>query len=133
MAIPQQLASPASRSRTREVGVPEANKRLGPRIRELRKQLSCTQEELAHRAHISVSFLSMVERGGRAPRLQTLATLADALSVSLADLFAGLNEPQVITPQVLRPLITFLESQQVDPNDVDRLLLIAKALFKAKK
>ncbi len=39
---------------------------LGQRIRELRGALSFTQEELAERAAISVSFLSMIERGALA-------------------------------------------------------------------
>jgi transcriptional regulator with XRE-family HTH domain len=47
-----------------------------------------TQEVLAERADISVSFLSMIERGERAPHIETLAHIAGALEVNLADLFA---------------------------------------------
>jgi len=36
-----------------------------------------TQEELSERARISVSFLSMIERGERAPHLETLALFAE--------------------------------------------------------
>ncbi len=46
-----------------------------------------TQEALAERADISVSFLSMIERGERAPHLQTLAHIASALDVELSELF----------------------------------------------
>ena len=48
-----------------------------------------TQEDLAERADISVSFLSMIERGERAPHLQTLAHIASALEVELAELFTA--------------------------------------------
>ncbi len=56
----------------------ELNKRLGKRIRELRNMLSFTQEELAEKANISVSFLSMIERAQRMPHVETLAGAASA-------------------------------------------------------
>jgi transcriptional regulator with XRE-family HTH domain len=46
-----------------------------------------TQEDLAERADISVSFLSMIERGERAPHIETLAQVAAALGVEIAELF----------------------------------------------
>ena len=46
-----------------------------------------TQEDLSERARISVSFLSMIERGERAPHIETLAQIAQALEVEIADLF----------------------------------------------
>ena len=66
-------------------------RQLGQRIRELRvgrRTGRMTQEDLAERADISVSFLSMIERGERAPHIETLASLATALEVHIADLFA---------------------------------------------
>ena len=68
----------------------DLGKRIGRRIRELRNpapQERWTQEDLAERAKISVSFLSMIERGERVAHVETLAALADALGVSLAELF----------------------------------------------
>ena len=58
----------------------ELGKRIGQRIRELRTQRPerWTQEELAERAQISVSFLSMIERGERVAHVETLAALANA-------------------------------------------------------
>ena len=46
----------------------------------MRRKLS--QESLAHKAGLSVSYISMLERGQRTPPLDTLETLARALSVS---------------------------------------------------
>jgi transcriptional regulator with XRE-family HTH domain len=114
------------------VRMAQVGERLGKRVRELRKQLSCTQEELAHRASISVSFLSMVERGERLPRLETLATLAEALGVSISELFTGVSEPGNGSAQILRPLITFLSGQPLSSEDLEKLLIVAKALFKPK-
>lgn len=65
-------------------------RQLGIRIRELRttrQKGRMTQEDLAEKAEISVSFLSMIERGERAAHVLTLARLADGLGVELAELF----------------------------------------------
>ena len=65
---------------------------LGQRIRELRTHRRAgrvTQEDLAERADISVSFLSMIERGERAPHIETLARIAEALEVELSELFTS--------------------------------------------
>jgi transcriptional regulator with XRE-family HTH domain len=51
-----------------------------------------TQEDLAEKADISVSFLSMIERGERAPHIETLASIAGALEVELAELFLAARE-----------------------------------------
>jgi transcriptional regulator with XRE-family HTH domain len=45
----------------------------------LRRKLS--QESLAAKARLSVSYISMLERGQRAPPLDTLESLAKALAV----------------------------------------------------
>lgn len=57
-------------------------KMLGARIRAYRKALNMTQEELAEKAEISLSFLGHLERGARQPSLETLVTLANALGAS---------------------------------------------------
>jgi ribosome-binding protein aMBF1 (putative translation factor) len=65
-------------------------RQLGIRIRELRTTRSkgrMTQEDLAEKADISVSFLSMIERGERAAHVLTLQRLADGLGVEMAELF----------------------------------------------
>ncbi len=63
------------------------SRRLGHRIRTLRQGRGTTQERLAERAGISVSFLSMIEGGRRLPHLATVAKLAEALQVPLFELF----------------------------------------------
>ncbi len=50
----------------------------------LAKKLS--QEALAEKAGISVSYVSMLERGQRSPPLDTLESLAKALGVRAVDL-----------------------------------------------
>jgi transcriptional regulator with XRE-family HTH domain len=60
---------------------------IGERIRTLRLSRNLTQEQLAESADISVSFLSMIERGERTPHLVTLQALATALGDRIGDFF----------------------------------------------
>lgn len=51
-------------------------------IQLVRKQQKLSQEALAKKARISVSYVSMLERGTRVPPLDTLEVLAKALGVA---------------------------------------------------
>src|SRR5215469_15192998 len=53
--------------------VSDIGKRIGERIRDLRNHQAqpWTQKELASKARISVSYLSMIERGQRVPPMHT--------------------------------------------------------------
>ena len=108
----------------------ELNKRLGKRIRELRNMLSFTQEELAEKANISVSFLSMIERAQRMPHVETLATISEVLGVPLSELFVGVNEPGKDRSKALLPLIGLLEDLSLRPDEVEALVTVVKAMFK---
>ncbi len=56
---------------------------LGALLRRYRGQRQLTQEQLAERAGLSVGAISRLERGvRRAPRVQTLYLLGDALGLS---------------------------------------------------
>jgi len=52
----------------------------------LRRKLS--QESLAAKAGLSVSYISMLERGQRTPPLDTLEQLAKALAISAVSLLS---------------------------------------------
>jgi len=86
-----------------------------------------TQEELSERARISVSFLSMIERGERAPHLETLAAIADALDVRLAELFAEGQESAAPDP-VYGALIEACRRHNLDKRDVDLLVSMMRSM-----
>lgn len=65
----------------------DARRNLGLRIRALREGCAFSQEELAHRAAIHVTYLSGLENGKRNPSLLVLVRLANALNAKLVDLF----------------------------------------------
>lgn len=62
---------------------------LGKNVRRLRKKQNMSQEVLAERSGISLSFLGHIERGTRKMSLETLVALADALQVTPNRLLAG--------------------------------------------
>jgi len=64
--------------------------RFGQRIRALRKELGLSQEALAELCDLDRTYISDIERGLRNVALRNIETLAEALGVSLSDLFKGL-------------------------------------------
>ena len=60
---------------------------FGAYLRSLRQKNGLSQEELAHRAGIHVTYLSGIERGKRNPSLKNILRIAVALSVPLRELF----------------------------------------------
>lgn len=63
------------------------NKRVGARIRRLRRSRGLTQAELAERADLGGQTLSRVERGEQGASLESLERVAHALGEPLAALF----------------------------------------------
>ncbi len=64
--------------------------RFGANLSRLREQAEVTQEELAFRASLHRTEIGLLERGGRLPRIDTLAKLAGALGVEPGALFEGI-------------------------------------------
>ncbi len=58
-------------------------------VRRLRARKKLSQKALADRVGISVSYVSMLERGQRSPPLETIEKMARALGVSPASLLGG--------------------------------------------
>jgi transcriptional regulator with XRE-family HTH domain len=81
---------------------------VGERLRAIRRHRRCTLKTVAERSGLSESFLSQVERGRSSASISSLRRIADALGVSVSDLFEANGPPQ---PRVLRrddrPALTF--------------------------
>jgi len=81
---------------------------VGERLRAIRRLRRCTLRTVAERAGLSESFLSQIERGRSNASIASLRRIADALGVSVADLFEPTGPPR---PRVLRredrPALTF--------------------------
>lgn len=89
------IVRPSSRSTTPEHENIEALLRtIGKRVRLLRLTRELTQEELAHAANMSRSFISLIEHGAHGIDIIRLYNLAAALEVSLAELLQPPPEPE---------------------------------------
>ena len=57
-------------------------KAFGAVLKQQRVKRKLTQAELAERSDLDVTYISLLERGGRQPTLKVFLKLADALGVS---------------------------------------------------
>ena len=62
----------------------ELARRIGSRIKENRKRLRISQEELAFKADMHPSYLGCVERGEKCPTIETVFKISAALGVPLS-------------------------------------------------
>jgi transcriptional regulator with XRE-family HTH domain len=65
--------------------------RFGVAVRHGRNHLGLTQEELGRRAGLHRSYVADIERGSRNISLHAISNLAEALGVSLSNLFARVD------------------------------------------
>jgi len=68
--------------------VSKIKKQFGDRVRELRLSKGLSQEELAFRVNIHRTYIGGIERGERNPSLKNIAAIANALGVTLSELFS---------------------------------------------
>lgn len=61
--------------------------KFGNRVRELRKQLGLSQEELGFKSNIHRTYIGAVERGEQNVSLDNIGRIAKHLKVSLSELF----------------------------------------------
>ncbi|MGB9856798.1 MAG: helix-turn-helix domain-containing protein [Dictyoglomaceae bacterium] len=61
---------------------------VGKKIRELRKERNLTLEELSKRTGLSLSYISLIERGLKNPSLKALEKIASCFGLTPAALFS---------------------------------------------
>ena len=67
---------------------------IGERIRLLRETKKLSQGDIERRTGLLRCYLSRVENGHTVPSLETLAKIAEAMEINLADFFPGTDTPQ---------------------------------------
>ena len=98
--------------------------KLGVKIRMLRKAAGLTQNQLAEAADMSVNFIGYVERGQRAPSIQTLERIAQALNVAPKALFEFSEDEE---HELLCDTL-FATARKCTPDDLRALIQVAKQL-----
>jgi transcriptional regulator with XRE-family HTH domain len=71
---------------------------FGLALRQLRLERELSQEGLADRTGLHVTYVSGIERGIRNPALKNILKLADALEVSLTELFGRVERHATHAP-----------------------------------
>ncbi|MBW8060255.1 MAG: helix-turn-helix transcriptional regulator [Solirubrobacterales bacterium] len=69
----------------------EVAARFSENLIRCRKRAGLSQEELGYRASLHRTEVSLLERGVRTPRIDTVLRLAGCLSVPVGDLVAGIE------------------------------------------
>jgi len=67
---------------------------IGVTIRSFRLQKGMSQGDIEKRTGLLRCYLSRVENGHTVPSLETLAKIAEAMEISLADFFPGTETPR---------------------------------------
>ena len=94
---------------------------VGLRIRAYRQMRKLTLRQVAEHAEVSVSFLSQLERGASGASIPTMRLIAEALGLTLADLFS--DEP-ASAHQVLRAA----DRPVIHATGVDKFMLTRRPL-----
>ncbi len=68
----------------------ELRERLGANLRECRKRLGISQEEVSFRAETHATVISALELGERVPRIDTFVRVAGALEAAPGELTSGI-------------------------------------------
>jgi transcriptional regulator with XRE-family HTH domain len=69
----------------------DPRERFAANLKAARRRAGLGQQELGDRCHMYRTEISLLERGGREPRLGTIAKLAASLGVSVESLCAGMR------------------------------------------
>ena len=72
--------------------VPDLQKNLGKRIRELRLKKGFSQESFADHCGLHRTYMGGIERGERNLTIQTALTVARGLGISMSDLFTDIEK-----------------------------------------
>ena len=71
----------------------EPRQRFAENLRRRRRERGLSQEALGELCDLHRTEVSLLERGGRDPRLATIVKIAWALELAPGDLLAGLEAP----------------------------------------
>lgn len=85
--------------------------KMGMRIRQVRKAKGWSQEELAKKCGISMSFLGHIERGTRIMSLDTFVSLCQKLDANADELLWGVTHPSDV-------VLNLWETPQKDTLDI---------------
>jgi len=100
--------------------------KLGKKVKEFRKSLNLTQEEMAEESSMSVDFVSRIEVGSANPSSLKIVQIANALSITPNNLL-----DEFITDKKMALQDTLLrELNKLTEEDIQAILRMAKYIGK---
>lgn len=105
------------------------NDSIGKRIRRSRESKGWKQETLAEKAGLSVSYIGMIERGEKLPKLETFIDLANALEVSADILLADV----LTTGYTIKNSLLSEKLGKLSKEDQEQIYDVIDTMLKHKK
>lgn len=99
-------------------------KKLGLKIKELRKRKGLTQEQLAELIDMEQNSISVIESGRNFPTLGTLEKIAQILEVNLSDFF---NYDYIDDIETIKALTKDI-IRKMDDNQIRQLFKYVKSI-----
>ncbi|WP_018015119.1 helix-turn-helix domain-containing protein [Teredinibacter turnerae] len=93
-----------------------ANNRLGERLQAVRKQHGLSQRELARRAEVTNSTLSMIEQGKVSPSVASLEKVLSAIPMTLQEFFSD-------TLEILPPIYRAADFLSIRKDGTENLIM----------
>jgi len=104
-------------------------KLVGRRIRDLRKERGMSQELLGEKGGFHYSYIGQIERGEKNIALLNLAKIADALDVSISQLFTYADEEEKLTDSEMDIQEIFSTLRTKKPNQVRMIRKVIQEIF----
>lgn len=106
--------------------------RIGMRIRQVRKARGWSQDELAKKCGISMSFLGHIERGTRIMSLETFTGICAALDAGADELLWGVPHPSDTALNLWNPAISdtkqFVNTKAPEKDSYSMYIKIMKSV-----
>jgi XRE family transcriptional regulator, regulator of sulfur utilization len=96
---------------------------IGKRIRNYRKEKGMSQEELAHKANLHTTYIGQLERGEKNATLESVEKVANALEISLEDLFRSVHPHSNSQMYTLTQIVTRLQTRSIEEQKIILKLL----------
>ena len=105
-------------------------KLVGRRIRDLRKERGMSQELLGEKGGFHYSYIGQIERGEKNIALLNIAKIADALDVSISQLFTYVDEEEKRTDSEndMQEILSILRSTK--PSRIKMIRNIIQEIMK---
>lgn len=102
--------------------------KMGMRIRQVRKVKGWSQDELAKKCGISMSFLGHIERGTRIMSLETFVSICAALDLGADELLWGVAHPSDTVLDLWEPAKQEQESGKKELDHYSMYVRIMKSV-----